>query len=46
MAFTVLNEICPDQATPELMEITALGKHDALSQDGRAIGRILARRRS
>ena len=23
MAFTVLNEICPDQATPELMELTA-----------------------
>jgi hypothetical protein len=23
MPFTVLNEICPDQATPELMELTA-----------------------
>ena len=23
MAFTVLDEICPDRATPELMEVTA-----------------------
>jgi hypothetical protein len=40
MAVTVLSEICPDQAMPELMEVTArLGSmHDALSQGRGAIG--------
>jgi hypothetical protein len=34
MAFTVLNEICPDQAMPELIDSghRALGEHGAVSQ--------------
>ena len=43
-AFTVLNEICPDQATPELIDRghRAFGEHRAVSQRVGAIGRIPA----